>query len=76
MKVSIFKTYLEKFKNYLSSFEKKHKTNFFFIKFKSKFKNEILNINNIFKLREEILIIIIIQKNILNHNRLKNEFNN
>ena len=60
MKVSIFKTHLEKFKNYLLSFEKKYKANFFFVKFKSKFKNKILNINNVFKLREEILIMIII----------------
>ena len=60
IKISIFKTHLEKFENYLSSFKKKHKTNFFFVKFKSKFKNKILNINNVFKLREKILIIIII----------------
>ena len=60
MKVSIFKTHLEKFKNYLSSFEKKYKTNFFFAKFRLKLKNKILNINNVLKLREKILIIIII----------------
>ena len=72
----IFKTHLEKLKSYLSLFEKKRKTNFFLIKFRSKFKNKVLNINNIFKLREKILIIIIIQKNILNRNRVKNEFNN
>ena len=56
MKISIFKTHFEKLKNYLSSFEKKHKVNFFLIKLKSKLKNKILNINNIFKLREKILI--------------------
>ena len=60
MKVSIFKTHFEKFENYLLSFEKKYKINFFFIKLRSKFKNKILNINNVFKLREEILIMIII----------------
>ena len=60
MKVSIFKTHFEKFENYLLSFEKEYKTNFFFIKFKSELKNKILNINNIFKLREKILIMIII----------------
>ena len=60
MKISIFKTHLEKFESYLSSFEKKHKTNFFFIKLKLKLKNKILNINNILKLRKKILIIIII----------------
>ena len=60
MKVSIFKTHFEKLENYLSSFEKKYKTNFFFVKLKSKLKNKILNINNIFKLREKILIMIII----------------
>ena len=60
MKVSIFKTHFEKFENYLLSFEKKHKANFFFVKFKLKFKNKILNIDNVFKLREKILIIIII----------------
>ena len=59
MKISIFKTHLEKLENYLSPFEKKHKTNFFFIKFRLKLKNKILNINNVFKLREKILIIII-----------------
>ena len=59
MKVSIFKTHLEKFKNYLSSFKKKYKANIF-VKLKSKLKNKILNINNVFKLREKILIIIII----------------
>ena len=76
MKISIFKTHLEKFENYLSSFKKKYKTNFFFIKFKSKLKNKILNINNIFKLRKKILIIIIMQKNILNRSRAEDEFNN
>ena len=60
MKVSTFKTHLEKLENYLSSFKKKYKTNIFFIKLRSKLKNKILNINNVFKLREEILIIIII----------------
>ena len=60
MKVSIFKTHFEKLESHLSSFEKKYKTNFFFIKFRSKLKNKILNINNIFKLREKILIMIII----------------
>ena len=60
MKVLIFKTHLEKLKDYLSSFEKKHKTNFFFIKLKSELKNKILNIDNILKLRKKILIMIII----------------
>ena len=60
MKVSIFETHFEKFENYLSSFKKEYKKNFFFIKFRSKLKNKILNIDNIFKLREKILIIIII----------------
>ena len=60
MKVSIFKTHFKKLENHLSSFEKKYKANFFFVKFKSKFKNKILNINNVFKLRKKILIIIII----------------
>ena len=76
MKVSTFKTHLEKLENYLSSFEKKHKANFFFIKFKSKLKNKILNIDNVFKLRKEILIMIIMQENILNRNRAEGEFNN
>ena len=76
MKVLIFKTHLEKLENHLSSFEKKHKTNFFLIKLKSKLKNKILNINNVFKLKKKILIIIIIQKNILNRNRAEGEFNN
>ena len=76
MKVSIFKTYFEKFESYLLLFEKKYKAIFFLIKFKLKFKNKILNINNIFKLKEEILIIIIMQKNILNRNRAEDEFNN
>ena len=60
MKVSIFKAHLEKFKSYLLLFEKKHKANFFLIKLRSELKNKILNINNIFKLREKILIMIII----------------
>ena len=76
MKISTFKTHFEKLKNYLSLFEKKYKANFFFVKLKSKLKNKILNINNVFKLREKILIIIIMQKNILNRNRAKGEFNN
>ena len=59
MKISIFQTHLEKLENYLLLFEKNIKQ-FFFVKFKSKFKNKILNINNILKLRKEILIIIII----------------
>ena len=60
MKVLIFKTHLEELKDHLSSFKKKYKTNFFLIKLRSKFKNKILSINNILKLREEILIMIII----------------
>ena len=60
MKISIFKTHFEKLENYLSSFEKKYKTNFFFAKLRLEFKNKILNINNIFKLRKKIIIIIII----------------
>ena len=76
MKISIFKIHLEKFKNYLSSFEKKNKANFFFIKLRLKLKNKILNINNVFKLRKKISIIIIMQKNILNRNRAEDEFNN
>ena len=60
MKVLIFKTHFEKLESYLLSFEKKYKTNFFFVKLKLKFKNKILNINNVFKLREKILIMIII----------------
>ena len=60
MKVSIFKTHLEKLKNHLLSFKKKHKANFFLVKFRSKLKNKILNIDNVFKLRKEILIMIII----------------
>ena len=60
MKISIFKTHLEKLENYLLLFEKKHKADFFFVKLKSKLKNKILNVNNVFKLREKILIIIII----------------
>ena len=60
MKVLIFKIHLEKLENHLLSFEKKYKTNFFLVKLRLKLKNKILNINNVFKLREEILIIIII----------------
>ena len=60
MKVSIFKTHLEKLESHLSSFEKKHKINFFFVKLKLKFKNKILSIHNIFKLKKKILIMIII----------------
>ena len=59
MKVSIFKAYLEKLKSHLSLFEKKYKTNFFFAKLRLKLKNKILNINNVFKLRKKILIMII-----------------
>ena len=60
MKVLIFKIHLEKLESYLLSFEKKYKINFFFIKLRLEFKNKILNINNIFKLRKKILIMIII----------------
>ena len=60
MKIFVFKIYFEKFENHLLSFEKKYKANLFFAKLKSKLKNKISNINNIFKLREKILIIIII----------------
>ena len=59
MKISIFKIHLEKFENYLLLFKKKHKTNFFFVKFKLKLKNKILNIDNVFKLKKKIIIIII-----------------
>ena len=60
MRVSIFKIHLEKLENYLLSFEEEHKANFFFIKFKLKLKNKILSIDNIFKLKKKILIMIII----------------
>ena len=60
MKISVFKIHLEKFESYLLSFEKEHKTNFFLVKFRLEFKNKILSIDNVFKLREEILIMIII----------------
>ena len=60
MKVLIFKTHLEKLENYLSSFEKEYKTNFFLIKLRLKLKNKILNIDNVFKLKKKILIMIII----------------
>ena len=76
MKILIFKTHLEKLESYLLSFEKKYKINFFFVKFRSELKNKILNINNVFKLREKILIMIIMQKNILNRDRAEDEFNN
>ena len=76
MKISIFKTHLEKFEGYLSSFEEEHKANFFLIKLRSELKNKILSINNVFKLREEILIMIIMQENILNRSRAKDGFNN
>ena len=58
------------------SFEKKYKTNFFLVKLRSELKNKILNINNVFKLRKKILIMIIMQKNILNRSRAGDEFNN
>ena len=45
----MFKIYLKKLKAYLLFFEKRYKANFFLIKFKSKFKNKIFNINNVFK---------------------------
>ena len=45
----IFKTYLKKLKVYLSLLIKKHKINFFFIKFQFMLKNRILNNNNVFK---------------------------
>ena len=60
IKILIFKTHLEKLENYLLLFEKKYKTNFFFAKLRLEFKNKILNINNVFKLKKEILIMIII----------------
>ena len=60
MKISIFKTHFEKLENYLLSFKKEYKTIFFFAKLKLKLKNKILNIDNVFKLKKEILIIIII----------------
>ena len=60
MKISIFKTHFEELENYLLLYERKYKTNFFLVKLRSKFKNKILNINNVFTLREKILIMIII----------------
>ena len=76
IKVSTFKAHLEKLEGHLSSFEEKHKTNFFFVKLRLKLKNKILSIDNVFKLREEILIMIIMQENILNRNRAGGGFNN
>ena len=60
MKIFVFKIHLEKLKGHLLLFEKKYKINFFLIKLRLKLKNKILNINNVFKLREKILIMIII----------------
>ena len=67
--MSIFKIFLKNFKSYLFNFSKMHRTYIFLIKFKSKFQNKILSIDNIFTTREEILTQIIMQKKIMKRSR-------
>ena len=54
---------------------KKHKINFFFIKFQFTLKNQILNNNNIFKQYKKIFIIIIIYKRIFERVREESDHN-
>ena len=56
----------------MHSFAEKQRTNFFLVKLRSKLKNKILSTNNVLKQREEILAMIIMQKNILNRVRPDN----
>ena len=60
MKVFIFKTHFEKFKNHLLLFKKIIKQISFLLNLNRNLKTNFLNIDNVFKLKEKILIMIII----------------
>ena len=49
---------------------------FFLFKFRSNFKQKILNINNVFNTRKKILKIVIMQKKNLKRNRENDEHSN
>ena len=65
----VFKIYLKKFKNYLSKFSKHYWINIFLIKLMFKLKNKFFNTNNVSNNKEEILIMIIMQKKMLKRMR-------
>jgi len=74
----VFKKYLNKLKIYLLSFLKKHRIYIFIIKFKLNLKVKILDIDNVLDIRDKLLTITIMQKQILNCIRKTNasNFNN
>ena len=65
----IFKIFLNNLESHLFDFQKMHKAYIFLIKLKSKLKNKILNIENLFTTRKKILTQIIMQKKIMKCSR-------
>ena len=61
--------YLKKLKDHLFEFAKNYRAHIFLIKLKSKLKNKILNTDDVSKIREEILAMIIMQKKTLKRTR-------
>ena len=48
-------------------------SNFFFVKFRHEFKQKILNIDNVLKIKKNILNIVIMQKKNLKRQRIDND---
>ena len=69
----MFKIYLKKFEDHLFEFAKSHRAHIFLVKFKSKLKNNILSTDDVSKIRDEILTIIIMQKKTLKRTRHVND---
>jgi hypothetical protein len=77
-KIIVFKKYLNKLKTHLLLLLKKHRIYIFLIKLKPNLKVKILDIDNVLDTRDELLAIIIMQKQTLNrtHKVDLSSFNN
>ena len=64
----MFKTHLKKLKAQLFKFNQEHKIMIFLTKLKQNLKFKILNIDNVSRLRKNILTLTIIQKKTMKRN--------
>ena len=67
-KMFAFKTHLKKLKIQLFKFSQKYKVMIFLMKLKQNLKFKILNIDNVSRSRENILILTIMQKKMIKRN--------
>ena len=75
-KVTTFKIYLKQLKNHMLELSKIHRANFFLVKFKSKLKSKILDIDNVSNVKKKILAATIMQKTIFERTRFDDENEN